>query len=215
MQTNGRPLGKAERQRLLAGIVARKRVGTQLELAAELAAAGSPVTQATISRDIRELGLEKTHDTLGRPRYVVPAESERRRPDPKAALGAVLSQFGRGAALAQNIVVLHSELGSAPAIARALDQVRSSQGRRHDRRRRHVSRHRAGREGCARPRRGARRGDRLTAQPTGGRRSIHGLACSSCAASRKSVASANGLPMTCTPIGRPSSLQCSGTDIAG
>ena len=123
MQTNGRPLGKAERQRLLAGIVARKRVGTQLELAAELAAAGSPVTQATISRDIRELGLEKTHDTLGRPLYVVPAESERRRPDPKAALGAVLSQFGRGAALAQNIVVLHSELGSAPAIARALDQV--------------------------------------------------------------------------------------------
>jgi transcriptional regulator of arginine metabolism len=123
MQTNGRPLGKAERQRLLAGIVARKRVGTQLELAAELAAAGSPVTQATISRDIRELGLEKTHDTLGRPRYVVPAESERRRPDPKAALGAVLSQFGRGAALAQNIVILHSELGSAPAIARALDQV--------------------------------------------------------------------------------------------
>jgi transcriptional regulator of arginine metabolism len=123
MQTNGRPLGKAERQRLLAGIVARKRVGTQLELAAELASAGSPVTQATISRDIRELGLEKTHDTLGRPRYVVPADPERRRHDPQAALGAVLSQFGRRAALAQNIVVLHSELGSAPAIARALDQV--------------------------------------------------------------------------------------------
>jgi len=123
MQTNGRPLGKAERQRLLAGIVARKRVGTQLELAAELASAGSPVTQATISRDIRELGLEKTHDTLGRPRYVVPPDPERRRYDPQAALGAVLSQFGRRAALAQNIVVLHSELGSAPAIARALDQV--------------------------------------------------------------------------------------------
>ena len=47
MQVNGRPLGKAERQRLLAGIVARKRVGTQLELAAALASAGCPVTQAT------------------------------------------------------------------------------------------------------------------------------------------------------------------------
>ena len=35
-------LGKAERQRLLAGIVARKRVGTQLELAKALAAAGLP-----------------------------------------------------------------------------------------------------------------------------------------------------------------------------
>ena len=39
------------------------------------------------------------------------------------ALGAVLSQFGRRAVATQNIVVLHSELGSAPAIARALDQI--------------------------------------------------------------------------------------------
>ena len=123
MQTSDRLLGKAERHRLLAGIVARKRVGTQLELAASLAAAGCPVTQATISRDIRELGLEKTHDALGRPRYELPPDPARRRHDPQAALRAVLSQFGRRAAVAQNIVVLHSELGSAPAIARALDQL--------------------------------------------------------------------------------------------
>ena len=123
MQGNGRPLAKAERHRLLAGIVARKRVGSQLELAAALAASGCPVTQATISRDIRELGLEKTHDALGRPRYELPVDAGRRRHDPHAALGAVLSQFGRRASVAQNIVVLHSELGSAPAIARALDQV--------------------------------------------------------------------------------------------
>lgn len=123
MQGNGRPFGKAERHRLLAGVVARKRVGTQLELAAALAAAGCPVTQATISRDIRELGLEKTHDALGRPRYVLRVEPERRRSDPRVALAAVLSQFGRRVSSAQNIVVLHSELGAAPAIARALDQV--------------------------------------------------------------------------------------------
>jgi transcriptional regulator of arginine metabolism len=123
MHVNGRPLGKAERHRLLAGIVARKRVGTQLELAAALAASGCPVTQATISRDIRELGLEKTHDALGRPRYELPADPNRRRNDPQAALAAVLEQFGRSASAAQNIVVLHSELGSAPAIARALDRV--------------------------------------------------------------------------------------------
>jgi len=72
-------LGKRERQRLVAGIVARKRVGTQLELARALAAAGCPVTQATISRDIRELGLEKTHDALVRPRYELPTDSGRRR----------------------------------------------------------------------------------------------------------------------------------------
>jgi len=111
---------KAERHRLIAGIVARKRVGTQLELAAALAASGCNVTQATVSRDIRELGLEKAHDALGRPRYVLPGT---RRDDPREALRGVLAQFGRGATAAQNVVVLHSELGSAPAIARALDRT--------------------------------------------------------------------------------------------
>jgi len=99
----------------------RKRVGTQLELVDALAAAGCYVTQATISRDIRELGLEKVHDQLGRPRYVAP--EGRRRVDPEESLRAVLSQFGRAAAAAQNIVVVQSELGSAPAIARALDRL--------------------------------------------------------------------------------------------
>ena len=49
-----------------------KRIGSQLELAEALAKAGCPVTPATVSRDIRELRLEKTSDALGRPRYVVP-----------------------------------------------------------------------------------------------------------------------------------------------
>ncbi len=122
MQASG--VGKAERHRLIAGIVARKRVGTQFELAAALAAAGCKVTQATISRDIRELGLEKTHDALGRPRYELPPAAGRgRRQDPREALAAVLAQFGRSVTVAQNLVVLHSELGSAPAIARALDRT--------------------------------------------------------------------------------------------
>jgi transcriptional regulator of arginine metabolism len=117
------PLGKMERHRLLTGIVARKRVGTQLELAAALAAAGCRVTQATISRDIRELGLEKVHDPLGRPRYSLPQEGRNRRQDPHEVLGALLSQFGRHATAAQNVVVVQSEIGSAPAIARALDRT--------------------------------------------------------------------------------------------
>jgi transcriptional regulator of arginine metabolism len=124
MHSNGQPpLGKTERQRLLAGIVARKRIGTQLELARALAAAGCRVTQATISRDIRELGVEKTHDAIGRPRYELRADLGRRRHEPQDALVSVLSQFGRRATVAQNIVVVHSELGSAPAVARALDRT--------------------------------------------------------------------------------------------
>jgi transcriptional regulator of arginine metabolism len=90
-------------------------------LQAVLESAGCEVTQATISRDVRELGLEKTRDVLGRPRYVLPERGSGR--DPQRALKAVLAQFGRRAVPAQNIVVVHSELGSAPAIARAIDRV--------------------------------------------------------------------------------------------
>lgn len=114
-------MSKRERQRLIASVIARRRVGTQLELLDALSAAGCRVTQATISRDIRELGLEKARDPLGRPRYMLPQRG--RRADPREALVAVLGQFGRRATAAQNLVVVTSELGSAPAIARALDQL--------------------------------------------------------------------------------------------
>jgi transcriptional regulator of arginine metabolism len=121
MQSDARPFGKAERQRLIASLVSRRRIGTQHDLLAALATEGCLATQATVSRDIRELGLEKTHDQLGRPRYVLAQDG--RRSDPAEALAAVLSQFGRNAVAAQNIVVVQSELGSAPAIARALDRL--------------------------------------------------------------------------------------------
>jgi len=116
-----RALGKSERQRLIASVVTRRRIGSQHELQGVLADGGCAVTQATISRDIRELGLEKTHDLLGRPRYVLPERT--RRADPRETLASVLSQFGRSVTAAQNIVVIQSELGSAPAIARAIDQL--------------------------------------------------------------------------------------------
>jgi transcriptional regulator of arginine metabolism len=114
-------MDKPQRQRLIASVVSRRRVGSQHELAGALARAGCDVTQATISRDIRELRLEKTIDALGRPRYVLPGRS--RASDPRTTLDGVLRQFGVRATAAQNIVVVQSELGSAPAIGRALDQL--------------------------------------------------------------------------------------------
>jgi transcriptional regulator of arginine metabolism len=116
-----RELGKRERLRLIGSLVARKRIGTQLELRDALAAAGCRVTQATISRDIRELGLEKGKDSLGRPRYVAPHRA--RRVDPREALAGVLQQFAQRATAAENLVVVAAELGTAPAIARALDRL--------------------------------------------------------------------------------------------
>ena len=79
------------------------------------------MAQATLSRDLRELGIEKTTDGLGRPRYVLPGRMTRA--EPHAALAAILAQHGHSVTAAENIVVIRSELGSAPAIARALDRV--------------------------------------------------------------------------------------------
>jgi transcriptional regulator of arginine metabolism len=119
MQTE-RQLSKADRQRLVASLVERMQLGTQQELIEALESAGCRVTQATVSRDISELGLEKARDPLGRHRYVLPHRG--RRSDPRDTLRSLLEQFGRGAVAAQNVVVIQSEIGSAPAIARALDR---------------------------------------------------------------------------------------------
>jgi transcriptional regulator of arginine metabolism len=116
-----RQLSKAERQKLVASLVERMRLGTQRELLDALESAGCQVTQATVSRDIRELALEKTRDPLGRLRYVLPNRG--RRIDPRETLTALLAQFGRRVVAAQNVVVVQSEIGSAPAIARALDRL--------------------------------------------------------------------------------------------
>jgi transcriptional regulator of arginine metabolism len=120
MQTE-RPLTKADRHKLIASLVERRRLGTQQELIEALESVGCSVTQATVSRDIRELGLEKVRDPLGTLRYVVPHRE--RRLDPRDALNSLLGQYGRHATPAQNVVVLRSEIGSAPAIARAIDRL--------------------------------------------------------------------------------------------
>jgi transcriptional regulator of arginine metabolism len=103
------------------GLVERRHLGTQQELLEALRAAGCRVTQATVSRDINELGLEKVADPLGRLRYAVP--SRKSRTDPHETLRSLLEQYGRGAEAAQNIVVVHCEIGAAPAIARAVDRL--------------------------------------------------------------------------------------------
>ena len=112
---------KADRHKLVLSLVQRRSLGTQQELLAALEGVGCTVTQATVSRDIRELGLEKEVDPVGQLRYVLP--NRERRVDPRETLTSLLAQFGRSATAAQNVVVVQSEIGSAPAIARALDRL--------------------------------------------------------------------------------------------
>ena len=77
--------------------------------------------QAAADEDGEEDREAGVHDAFGRPRYILPHVA--RRADPDEVLNGMLGQFGRSVAPAGNIVVVQSELGSAPAIARALDQL--------------------------------------------------------------------------------------------
>jgi transcriptional regulator of arginine metabolism len=115
-------MNKRQRQQLLRKVLKDRSVASQRELVDELAAAGCPVTQATISRDLRELGLQKGRDAVGRIRYVfIPAAEER--PDPPTACSRMLKEFGRGIQVAQNLLVVRCDPGAAPGIGRVVDEL--------------------------------------------------------------------------------------------
>ena len=111
---------KRDRQQTILELIGSREIGSQEELRQLLLKQGWDVTQSTLSRDLRDLRIEKMHDELGRARYTIPG---RRNSDPTAALASILEQFGRRVTAAQNLVVIRSEIGAAPAIARALDRV--------------------------------------------------------------------------------------------
>jgi len=114
-------MSKADRQRLIQNVIAQREVSTQRELVHALGALGCTVTQATVSRDIRELDLQKVRTHLGRAKYVL---SSRERPkDPEQAAIHVLRDFARSTAVAQNLVVVRCEIGTASTVARQLDNL--------------------------------------------------------------------------------------------
>jgi len=121
MQPAERALLKPERQRLIVSMISSRSLRTQHELQSALAGAGCEVTQATISRDLRELGVKKGRDQLGQPRFTL-AEGARRG-KPEDALASVLRRFALRAVSSQNLVVVRCELGTAPAVAQALERV--------------------------------------------------------------------------------------------
>lgn len=115
------PMGKTERQRLIQTVVQQREVATQRELVHALSAMGCDVTQATVSRDIRELDLQKVRTHLGRAKYVL---SSRERPkDPEQAAKHVLRDFARSIAVAQHVLVVRCEIGTASTVARQIDNL--------------------------------------------------------------------------------------------
>lgn len=69
-------MNKSERQAALARIINQKPIATQEELLAALKASGIDATQATISRDIREMQIVKAQDAKGTLRYTIFRGSE-------------------------------------------------------------------------------------------------------------------------------------------
>lgn len=115
-------MNKRQRQHLIHRIMRESLVTNQHDLVAALAEKGCQVTQATVSRDLREMGLQKGRDRGGRVRYAfVPLVDER--PDPPAACSRMLKEFGRGIEVAQNLLVLRCDPGAAPGLGRVIDEL--------------------------------------------------------------------------------------------
>ncbi|MCL4426551.1 MAG: arginine repressor [Firmicutes bacterium] len=116
---------KARRQMRILEIIRQKTIETQEELAVELTREGYAVTQATVSRDIKELKLIKVPTGDGRYRYAKPEEG--------AAAGLtermrrVFRDSLMGLDMAENLIVVRTLSGSAPGVGEAIDSLRWSE----------------------------------------------------------------------------------------
>ncbi|MBQ9413699.1 MAG: arginine repressor [Clostridia bacterium] len=113
---------KTERQKAILHIIEQDIVETQESILEALKNAGFSATQATVSRDIRELGLVKTHDKNGRYRYERATQSEEGASTEK--LYTMLNDAVREIDYAGNIVVVKCLPGTAGAVCAAADSMR-------------------------------------------------------------------------------------------
>lgn len=106
---------KQERQQTLVDIVTSNVIETQEELLEFLSARGYSATQATVSRDMKELSLGKTL-VDGKYRYAVLAQE-------KSALSQIYKEGILSVVAAQNIVVVKTKAGLAMAVCTELDNM--------------------------------------------------------------------------------------------
>lgn len=114
--------GKTQRQHRLAGLLERHAVTSQAQLVELLAADGVVATQATVSRDLDELGAVKVRVPGGETVYAIP-ELARNRLAPEDHLRRVLGDWVAEVAHSGNIVVLRTPPGSAHVVGSALDRA--------------------------------------------------------------------------------------------
>lgn len=112
---------KTRRQRQILEIIRQQPIGTQLELAEALRRAGFKVTQATVSRDIRELGLVKSTGSEGA-RYLAPGETPPAPSDER--LRRLFRDYVTDIDHNDSLIVIKILPGAAQGVASALDQAR-------------------------------------------------------------------------------------------
>ena len=107
-------MSKLTRQQLILQLIENGKVASQEELRRALARQGHQVTQATLSRDIHELGIIKTGTG-----YSVAAQAAGEARHPSAE--RLVREFVLGVHEAQNQLVVKTSVGSAQPVAAALD----------------------------------------------------------------------------------------------
>ncbi|WP_420097620.1 arginine repressor [Brevibacterium sediminis] len=124
---NSAPLTKTARQQKIIDLITRQSVRSQIELAEALATQGITVTQATLSRDLAEVGAVKIRSTAGSV-YAVPGEGGDRSLQQStgesldAKLPRILEELLVSAVSQDNTVVLRTPPGAAQYLASAIDR---------------------------------------------------------------------------------------------
>ena len=113
---------KPARHRAILGLVRGGAIRTQEDLVAELHRRRFAVTQATVSRDIRELGLVRVHDDTG-PRYMAPV-AEIDADQTMHRLHNAIREHVQTMEFIDLLGIVHTAPGCAPLVAGALDGSR-------------------------------------------------------------------------------------------
>ena len=112
---------KTKRQTKMLELIKKHDIETQEELAAYLKEEGFEVTQATVSRDIRELKLSKIATGNGKQKYIILKNDDSHLGDKYIR---VLRDGFVSMSMAQNILVIKTVQGMAMAVAAALDAMK-------------------------------------------------------------------------------------------
>jgi transcriptional regulator of arginine metabolism len=112
---------KFDRQGAILRLVQERRLSTQEEVADALRQEGLDAVQATISRDIAQLGLVKVRGEGGRLVYALPGAADL---DRLSELTAALRRWAVSLDASANLLVIRTPPGCANALARVIDEAR-------------------------------------------------------------------------------------------